>query len=300
MPRASTSNEVDELVDWLSCMSLNDPQYAAMFLHVCTLNLLAKDMIESLYKQHTMQVQFKTQQPPRSLQSNQFRTRPQIQEDRRPAYMENMMYFGCGETGHQAFKCMKLAKLINQDMIRRINGRVCWANGIPVCRGSKETWVAAINRQRPPTVNYVTIQETSWDHDYEPYDIEEEQVFLATNYEQPIDQTEPEDSYDQDPYLAEEAEVYAASRPERTTRGARKEFDGVFVPARNERYQQRAQTRSMDNNQNRVPAPNSAPADSVPRPVSANTRQTFQTTPPQPPRTSRPPGIPATEFTPQN
>ena len=95
---------------------------------------------------------------------------------------------------------------------------------------------------KKPTVNYVTIQETSWDHKYEPYDIEKEQVFLATNYEQPIDQTEPEDLYDQDPYLAKEAEVYASSRPERTTRGARKEFDGVFVPAWNERYQQRAQT----------------------------------------------------------
>ncbi|KAI0083694.1 hypothetical protein BDY19DRAFT_854533, partial [Irpex rosettiformis] len=138
----TTEPDVDGLIDRLSHMSINDPQYAGLFLRVCTINPYAKDAIESLQRQRALQAQAISPAPQQ--QPQPFRNRMSMRENVRNTYLDNMMCYGCGDTGHPMSECLKLAELVNQGIIQRVNGHVCWINGNPVRRQPEESWVSAI------------------------------------------------------------------------------------------------------------------------------------------------------------
>ncbi|KAI0083412.1 hypothetical protein BDY19DRAFT_998594 [Irpex rosettiformis] len=304
VPRARTTEpDVDGLIDRLSHMSINDPQYAGLFLRVCTINPYAKDAIESLQRQRALQAQATSPAPQQ--QPQPFRNRMPMRENVRNTYLDNMMCYGCGDTGHPMSECLKLAELVNQGIIQRVNGRVCWINGNPVRRQPEESWVSAINRQHMPTSNFASIIETECEQDYcSEYELEEDMDIYETEPEESLVYNVQYVPYDTDYNYEQEADGYAAARPERTIRGARKEqFDGVYAPARKELEQQRAKTRSMDNNTPRVSSQRPPTPSPVPQPVASNAQQPFQTVQPQrstSAKTSRPPGIPAKDFNPSN
>ncbi len=294
LPRARVSEQdVDGLIDQLSRMSLNDPQYAGLFLRVCTLNPYAKDAIESLQRQRALMVQTTNMHPP----VPSFRNRITSREEMQTQYFDKMMCYGCNEVGHSISKCPRLADLIHRGIIIRENGRLLWPNKDPIRRLPEESWVSAVSRQGLPRSNFAAIKEQDWDDPY-LYESEEElDMAESEDYDNPATYNIQYQPYDVDYDSEDAAEGYAVNRAERTIRGARKEqFDGVYMPARKELEQQRAKTRSMDKAPMQENGSRPANPDPVPHPVPPNGRQPFQPVQPKVTKANRPPGIPAAEF----
>ncbi|KAI0795381.1 hypothetical protein BC629DRAFT_1592866 [Irpex lacteus] len=303
-----SDHEIDGLIDRLGRMSIHDPQYAHLLIQVSSLNPNALSAIESLQRQRALHIQQGSTQSAQTLPPPPppppFRNRMSIRDDARNPYLENMMCYGCGEIGHPISECLKLAELVNRGLIQRINGKIRWPNGSLVRRQQDELWVNAIHRQSDPqsiaTASFATVKDIPWD---EYYDSDDQVDYVheleeGEEYERPAAYVTQYRPYESDYYSEPEAESYAAARPEKSNRESRKEqFEGVFLPARKEGEQRRAQARGEDSNATK-PANRPTTRSSGPQPISKTSFQPLQQQPRVP--TRRPPGIPANEMPPAN
>lgn len=270
-PKGSKESELDlgELVNRLSRMSIQDNNYAALFMKACKMDPTVKDVLESIQRQRATA----DMTTAKNIQNNNPATNirdlpPHMMPARQP-----LRCFGCGELGHTTARCPKVNELITQGIVTREldTGRVRLANGDTVQRLSRdETLIQAIQRLRGVQSNFVTIESEEENDYYDLYDsyadVEDEADALMAYYSS-------EEDY-------ENFEVYPATRNTPAARPVRKQrFDGVFVPNRQDIENKRADGRGKPINKDRVQG---KPPVTLPQ------------QPPQPVR--RPPGIPANQF----
>ena len=53
--------------------------------------------------------------------------------------------YRCGEWGHRMDQCAGINAFITQDIVKRIEGRLRWADGLSIIREPDETWVNAVS-----------------------------------------------------------------------------------------------------------------------------------------------------------
>jgi hypothetical protein len=278
-------NEIDGLIDRLSRMSITDSQYAGLYLRAYELNPLVKDIIESIQRQCAMQAQTSTA-PAQPQHRNQ---PPPHHDERQPSYsLDNLLCYGCGDTGHTISECRQFAEYVNQGIIRRlIAGKVYWPNGALVRRNPQKPWIKAINRQRSSASNFAVV------HYEDPFDSDDDEYYYTYTYERPCTEPEYQDEYDEyqpeeqeydepEPEYWPEADVFAAGRPEKIIRTARKEqFDGVHLPTHAEAEQRKARMQGTNTSPSTTPrsVPTPAPRSSTPAPAPAPSQSSalFQT-----------------------
>ena len=145
--KKTDKDEVSELVSKLEGMSIRDSTYRPTYVH---LSMLAPHIAELYEKPEVRTVRsYQTQGPMPSVNPNAWRDQPphstmppqRFNERREPTC------YGCGERGHRMDQCSKIEAFITQGHIRRIDGRLRWADGSSISREPDESWVKAILRR---------------------------------------------------------------------------------------------------------------------------------------------------------
>ncbi|KAI0088726.1 hypothetical protein BDY19DRAFT_1008191, partial [Irpex rosettiformis] len=210
--------ELDGLIEKLGKMSINDLMYIAMYFEVVQKNSLVQIVMDSLHQQRALQAQSVSMSNSSRLSALVFKPRPPARNEERHPYLDRLMCFSCRDPGHQAFECLKLAKFVNNGVIRCTTGeRPQWSNGKLVRCLQGEIWIEAIKRQNIASSNFA---------------IYEDKIYDDGN------QSEYEDY----------ADSYTVTRSDRNARtNCKEQFEGVFVPARRE-VEQRRSGRAMENN----------------------------------------------------
>lgn len=206
-------SDVEQMVEQLNKMSLDDPNYAALYFCACLLNPLVKDIIPGPSSARSQT---------RSAQGSRFaRDGPPHYNAANAPRMDRNCY-GCGSADHNMYACPQLNDLLKQGVIKRDNqGRYVMGDGSRIFRTSPEEFLAtAAIRQRPAQTHYIGVSSETEEED------EFNEVYPCI----------PEGGYPiMDSVTDEDDEnyVYPVERTEKTSRTARKQqFDGVWPPAR--------------------------------------------------------------------
>ena len=157
-PSTGTTKEVEELINKLNKMSLDDPDYAGLYLRAFQLNPAVKGILESLALQRRTAV-------PRPRPNDQSMPRFSNQNNRNFGPNNNTLgpqsgrCFGCGEPGHMTAQCPALLDLLNKGVIRRdpLSRRYVRASGEGIRRMDNETLIQAINRPSQIQSHFVQI-----------------------------------------------------------------------------------------------------------------------------------------------
>lgn len=149
-PRARTGNdEINELIDGMEKLRITEPQYRKAYVK---LSLIAPALC-AYY-----------QAPPKpgtrsyASQEVRFQVNDEVQRDppphltmpppdRRQESRPEPTCYGCGLRGHRMDQCRKIEVFVDQGHIRRIAGKIRWADGSSIVRGPDETWVDTITKR---------------------------------------------------------------------------------------------------------------------------------------------------------
>jgi hypothetical protein len=141
-------DEISELTKEMERLHISQPRYRTLYVR---LNLLS-EKTGRLYPEPEMpRSRSYLNQEPRVTFNDQSRDVPPHQMmsydqrigDRRPEFI----CFGCGDRGHRMDQCVKLEAFITQGTVRRIMGRLRWADGSNIFREPDEPWISAITRR---------------------------------------------------------------------------------------------------------------------------------------------------------
>ena len=108
--KKKNDEEVEDLINKLNRMSVNDKEYAGLYLRACQINPMIKDVLESLAKQKQSQVSR--------------RNEPSGRDNRAPppgrtGARADMKCYGCGEAGHITARCPEIADYINKGIVQK-------------------------------------------------------------------------------------------------------------------------------------------------------------------------------------
>ena len=162
-------DEINDLVSKLESLAIDQPQYRATYVQLC----LRAPKISDLYPRPTMPnvrsyAALETRDPPdertwRDHPDERMRRDPPPHQsllppdrrfpDRRFEDRRDLTCYGCGNTGHTMNQCAKLEALIDQGHIRRIIGKLRWADGSNIVKEPEESWASAVVRRLPQREN---------------------------------------------------------------------------------------------------------------------------------------------------
>ncbi|KAK7439757.1 hypothetical protein VKT23_017332 [Stygiomarasmius scandens] len=236
----SSKNEVEDLIDQLSKMSIDDPQYSLTYYKAIKLDPECKSFLTApAMRTSTVRNTFPRSNPfrndtPRDLP-------PHLDPTSR---LPPRQCYGCGEVGHGLRYCPKLNELVKADKVTMDpNGRyVMKGTGQSIRRNYNETMVQAYERMMKESTH-----QTNFIAEINPYTSEDESYNVG--YESDI---EPDDSPDDDD---DDIEVLAADRTNKSINQARKQvFDGVHLPPKGSTSQKAKTTnRNQLNHQQEMP-----------------------------------------------
>ncbi|KAK7460789.1 hypothetical protein VKT23_008717 [Stygiomarasmius scandens] len=212
-PLSPNKDEVEELIDQLSKMSIDDPQYSLTYYKAIKLDPECKSFLTAPAARIPT---LRSAPPPRPTlpRSDVARDLPPHMDLNRPPPRQ---CFGCGEIGHGLRYCPKVNELVKAEKVTTDpNNRYVMKNtGQSIRRNFNETIVQAYERM----VKEGTHQ-TNFVAEMDPYTSEDESYNVG--YES---DTEPDDT------LNDDMEVLAADRTDKSINQARKQvFDGVHLP----------------------------------------------------------------------
>ena len=149
-PKKKTDKEeISELVSKLEGMSIRDTTYRPTYVH---LSMLAPHIAE-LYEKPEVRIvrSYQTQGPMANTNPGAWRDQPPHStmppRDQRFTERREPTCYGCGERGHRMDQCSKIEAFITQGHVRRIDGRLRWADGSSISREPDESWTKAILRR---------------------------------------------------------------------------------------------------------------------------------------------------------
>jgi hypothetical protein len=134
-----------------------------------------------------------------------------------------MLCFGCGEKGHGMLNCQKINDLLGKGVLTRDHaGRVVHANGSPIRRIGRETFVEAFDRESRPVAHFVTVR-----------DYESESETGESDDKGPIEAESSYEEWRDDVFVIRDIENagYGVERPEKQITAKRKQvLEGVYPP----------------------------------------------------------------------
>ena len=213
---ASSDQEVEELINRLSRMSVSDPAYAGLYFRACTMNMLVKDLVPPpvVHLPRTMSTPSAPPAPPRGFA----RQPPPHQNGTAPVRREDRHCFGCGNNDHSMTMCQPLQDLVKKGVIKRgPDGRYVYANGDMIFRTFDEPIVHAVERAQPAAArssqsNYISVSDEENDQQGYTYAAQWDDDGYAHGYWSDEEEEDPPTAY-----------AAGADRPRRTTTSARKE-----------------------------------------------------------------------------
>ncbi|KAF8059296.1 hypothetical protein FPV67DRAFT_1454479 [Lyophyllum atratum] len=243
--KKDTRDDVKQIIKQLSQLSINDPAYSLLYYKALKLDSVVAQCIAppNTRLPPASNNYYPRQPPPINLFPRQPHTMPPVNSFlRQPPPMGNMnsmqtgppraipphmnpmaemrgpmMCYGCGIVGHSLQDCDALKKKIGEGvLLRDYRGRITFQDGTIVQRTNEETILQAAERQLGPGPRAHFF---SMDNDYDYY------------------QTEYDD-----------VDLFAAEPVPKKTRQARKEvFDGVHIPPRRDKENQRPPSKVTTN-----------------------------------------------------
>ena len=147
-------DDINDLVTKLEGLTIDQPLYRTTYVQLC----LHAPKISDLYPRPAMPkirsyTAMETREPPnerarRDLPPHQFQPPPDRRfQDRRFEERREMTCFGCGNQGHTMNQCAKLEALIDEGHIRRVIGKLRWADGSNIIKEPEESWASAVVRR---------------------------------------------------------------------------------------------------------------------------------------------------------
>jgi len=147
-------DEINDLISKLDGLTIDQPSYRTTYVQLC----LRAPKISDLYPRPTMPsirsyAAVEIREPPsermrRDLPPHQSLSQPERRfPERRFEERRDLTCFGCGANGHTMNQCAKLEALIDQGHIRRVIGKLRWADGSNIIKIQDEPWVGAVVRQ---------------------------------------------------------------------------------------------------------------------------------------------------------
>ena len=151
-------DEINDLVSKLDGLTIDQPLYRSTYVQLC----LRAPKISDLYPRPSMPnirsyAAVETREPPderrRDLPPHQQAPLPDRRfpdrrfEERRFEDRRDVTCFGCGNHGHTMNQCAKLEALIDQGHIRRVIGKLRWADGSNIIKEPEESWASAVVRR---------------------------------------------------------------------------------------------------------------------------------------------------------
>ena len=213
-----TDSNVEDLINKLNKMSVNDQDYAGLYLRACKLNPMVKDVLESLSRQK--------QAPPRQRADQPRRDNNGAPPFGRPSARSDTRCYGCGEQGHMTARCPAIADYISKGIVTKdpASGRVTLKNGNPIMRLRDETLKAAIVRATQTQSNFITVNHASVNYYESSCSDNEEEYTSYTETDTPI--------------------AYNIERPSRKITETRKDKgEGILGTARKEINRKRTRAR---------------------------------------------------------
>lgn len=228
--------EVEELITQMNKLSVNDPSYSILYFRAYQLNPIITDLVPKPIERQAIANRLNLRTAPAPYQSSNqpsqesgnnsgfnrpppphFRTGGNAYRQLPP---DERRCFGCGGTGHTMFFCEEINKLLKEGVVTKDNaGKIVMANGMYIRRISpEEPLTTAVERLRPVQSNYIAIHQT---HSEE---------YLSS-------ESDSSDSSDDD--SDSDIAVYTMTRSGRKIVHPRKELEGVFLPARRKRDEER-------------------------------------------------------------
>ena len=147
--KKTEKDEITELVSKLEGMTIRDSTYRPTYVH---LSMLAPHIAELYEKPEVRPARsYQAQGPMPPLNPSAWRDPPPHQQrpprDQRFNERREPTCYGCNEQGHRMDQCGKIEAFITQGHVRRIEGRLRWADGSSISREPDESWVKAILRR---------------------------------------------------------------------------------------------------------------------------------------------------------
>ena len=270
----NSSKEVEDIIGKLNRMSIDDPAYAIQYFRAYQLNPIIAEIVpkpNSWSKDNTPSQQPPTNNPPPRNTSRTFPPRtnaPDIGVHRQSLPMGERYCYGCGSRGHTLGFCPAIADLVEKGIVKRNGlGKLVMADGTQVFRMNSETLEAAVKRLRSVHANFVTATST---------------------YQEPIPETYECEYFSEDDSFDEE--TFTVTRAQGKAKERRKDFSGVYPPARkmHEDKHPRFQPRDTSHKENMPLPPSRATRNTAPirKPVPIEPEQPV--VPPKPETVDKP------------
>ena len=143
--------DIEELINRLNRMSVNDSEYAGLYLRACQKNPLVKEVLESLTKQrNNMAIASSQKLPSRTFNQS-------IPSTNASMPLSDECYF-CKESGHIASKCPLAGEYVSKGILTRDRrGHYIMRNGSRINRANNETLAQAVARSIAPKSNYIAV-----------------------------------------------------------------------------------------------------------------------------------------------
>ncbi|KAK7681970.1 hypothetical protein QCA50_014933 [Cerrena zonata] len=209
--------EVEEIIGKLNRMSLDDPAYAIQYFWAYQLNPIIANIVPKPIERSKGSFQprpnnIMNRNREGMIHNNPPHTSPNHEASvhQRPPPMGGRNCFGCGGSGHSIAFCPAITDMVEKGIVKRNGfGKLVFGDGSPIYRMDGEPFEAAIKRLRSMQANFVTAIHNSHDIPMETYDCE---------------------------YISDEGssddEIYVATRSQGFAKERRRDFNGVYPPAR--------------------------------------------------------------------
>ncbi|KAL5514872.1 hypothetical protein ACEPAG_2188 [Sanghuangporus baumii] len=150
--KETTQEEVENLIDQMSKLSLSDPKYGLLYYKAVKLDPLVAQTVRPPDVSRSSTSSVNSERSGNRSRENNSGTRP-----------INRNCFGCGQNGHGIRNCPDIKELLSQGVIKYDHtGRLQMNDGSPISRNFDEPIIQAVKRQQPPAkkVNFITCEES--------------------------------------------------------------------------------------------------------------------------------------------
>ena len=153
LKRNTPVDEITELVNQMENLNISPTTYRTLFVR---LSLLAPEVSKyyrapfssnagSYLNQDARQPPKRMQRdpPPHQAMTHQV----MMSQDARVGERREFTCFGCGDRGHRMDQCEKIEAFIGQGHVKRLFGKLRWADGSNIFKEPEESWTQAIGRR---------------------------------------------------------------------------------------------------------------------------------------------------------
>ena len=139
---------IEDLTQKMDKLSISSPQYRTYFVQLALINkdisaLYATPEVVAPRSYASLDVHPSTSERADSSLRGSMRSR----ENRNGEPSGERKCYGCGENGHRLSKCVKVEAFLDQNIIKRVAGKLRWADGSPIIRKFDDTWIQAIKQK---------------------------------------------------------------------------------------------------------------------------------------------------------